>query len=574
MANYIVGIDFGAYAIRLVEVDTSGDPVVVTQDEERLPPGHEGYLAPRHERATDAESDEGGEEDEETSDDRTEEPAGASDRTHDTGDETVGAESATSATWIETLEALLDRHEFSPDTTFLTFLPQGRSMSIHLGVPFEDRDKVDDILPNLLEDRLPMPPSEIVYDFRIIEGDDEDEHQAVIGLGRRDDIGHFLDRLDEATFDPAVLGIPELMLRYVAGAAVPSDEVAAVLDLGHRTTRVVVLEEGNAVMARVVDTAGVDLADALAAEFDLSAEQAEQYKKNRATAIDPERAADREEEAVAKAVRRALRPLVRELRRNFQSLYAQSGVQLDHIYVCGGTSRVDHLSAYFEHEFGVPVAPLDLRSSIPWDVDGEPGKPESALALSMALQPIRDPSDTYLHNLRTGEFAYRGGPGLLGANTGRWIGIAAAAVVLFFGTLMAERYRLQSEAEALEQGLATQSQQLFGREVTDPALIQKLAAGEQGGDRAYVPEMSAYQLYFELMSRVSEDIELEINRMDVDTDRNVVQMAGITTDPQTVDRLVSDLEKLDCLKNIDKKPVRVKSENEARFQLEISSQCS
>lgn len=576
MANFIVGIDFGAYAIRLVEVDTSSDPVVVTQDEERLPPAHRGYLEPRNEEEaaagsaeeTEHDEDEGAPEDQPASEatpaDREGSPA-------DAGASEVDA----SAPWIDSLTTLLDRHEFSADTTFLTFLPQGRAISIHVDVPFDDHEKVDDILPNLLEDRLPMAPSEIVYDFRIIGGEDDEEHQAVVGLGRRDDIGTFLDRLQEASFDPAVLGIPELMLRYVAGAAVPSDETAAVLDVGHRTTRVAVLEEGAAVMARSLDTAGADVTRAIAREFDLSDEQAERYKKNRATAVDPDRIADPEEAAVAQAVRTALRPLVRELRRNFQSLYATSGVELDQIYVCGGTSRVDHFAAYFENQLGVPVGHLDLRASLPWNVDGEPGQPESALALSMALQPIRDASNTYLHNLRTDEFAYQGGPGILGENAGRWLALAAGVLVLFFGSLLTERYRLQAEAHALEKSLASQSQELFGREVTEPSLIQQLASGKTGSERAFVPEMSAYQLYFELMSRISEDIELQVNRIDVDTDRNIVQMAGVTTGPQTVDRLISDLEKLECLENVEQRgEVRVKSKDEARFQLEIQSKCS
>ena len=65
-----------------------------------------------------------------------------------------------------------------------------------------------------------------------------------------------------------------------------------------------------------------------------------------------------------------------------------------------------------------------------------------------------------------------------------------------------------------------------------------------------------------------------MDRLDVDIDRNIVQMAGVTSDPQTVDKLVTDLEKLDCIKAVNKKPVTVKSENEAEFRLEITSGCS
>jgi type IV pilus assembly protein PilM len=582
MADHIVGLDFGSRSIKMVVIDNSGEPVVVDYDSESLALDPDPYL-----RTPDGTSESGGDAEQSgEDDDATDSSAEASgdsregdspDAPADREGDDWEADFGPSHSWIETLDRLLSRHDFEQGTQFVTFLPEGRAISIHEQVPFPEPSKVKSILPNLLEDRLPLDPEHVVYDFELIVDEDEGEdaqHTAVVGLGRKRDIRRFLDHLEDSGVNPAVLGVPELMLRYLSDAALPRSETDAIVDIGHQFTRVIVLEDGEAVLAHSVEVGGWTVTRRIAQKFDISLEQAESYKRNRATVAPADRLQDREEEALSEAVRAALRPLVRDLRRNFQSLYANQRIQLDAIYLCGGSSQIDHLEEYLDEQFGVPVDPLPLESAVNYQLLEGEGAPESALALACALQPVEDRKEERLLNLRKGEFAYSGDSGLIRSVFSRWGAAAAVLLVLFFGTLFAEKYRLEAKADAMDQAVAEQTKELFGKPVTDSTVINNLASGQSGGQRAFVPEMSAYQLYFELMSRVSEDIELELDRVDVDIDRNIVQMSGTTTDPQTVDTIVTDLEQLECLSDINKKPVRVQNENEARFELEISSKCS
>ena len=582
MADHIVGLDFGSRSIKMVVIDNSGEPVVVDYDSESLALDPDPYLA-TSDATSESEGDgkqaggDGAASDQSAGADGDAGEADASDDADEREGDDWEADFGPSHSWIETLDRLLSRQDFEQGTQFVTFLPEGRAISIHEGVPFPEPSKVKSILPNLLEDRLPLDPQQVVYDFELIVDEDEGEdaqHTAVVGLGRKRDIRRFLDHLEDSGVNPAVLGVPELMLRYLSEATRPKAETDAIVDIGHQFTRVIVLEEGEAVLAHSVEVGGWTVTRRIAQKFDISLEQAESYKRNRATVAPPDRLGDREEEALSEAVRAALRPLIRDLRRNFQSLYANQRIQLDAIYLCGGSSQIDHLEDYLDEQFGVPVDPLPLESAVNYQLLEGEGAPESALALACALQPVQDRKQERLLNLRKGEFAYSGDSGLIRSVFSRWGAAAATLLVLFFGTLFAEKYRLEAKADAMDQAVAEQTKELFGKPVTDPTVIENLAGGQSGGQRAFVPEMSAYQLYFELMSRVSEDTELELDRVDFDIDRNIVQMSGTTTDPQTVDTIVSDLERLECLSDINKKPVRVQSENEARFELEISSKCS
>jgi len=585
MADYIVGLDFGSRAIKLVTIDNTDDPVVVDYDREPLTLDRDPYLERTQSDDSEATSeDQPDDESAEAPDSGAlEEPgesAGGPDEQTADPDEETGeweADFGPSQSWIETLDTLLARHEFEQGTRIVTFLPEERAISIHQEVPFAERSKVESILPNLLEDRLPLDPDEIVYDFELITSDDgggDEEHTAVVGIGRNDDIRTFLDRLADSQLNPAVLGIPELLMRYLAEATIPFGETSAVVDIGHQFTRVVVLHDGEPVIARSLQAGGWTVTKRIAQRFDISLEQAERYKKNRATVAPPEQARDREEEALSQTVRGALQPLVRDLRRNFQSLYANRRIELDNVYLSGGSSRIDALETYLHDQLSIPVESLPLETAAGYQIIEGEGDPETALAVAAALQPVRDRSKKRLHDLRKGEFAYSGHSSYVRSQITRWGAVAALLVALFFGTLFAKKYRLEAQAQAMDRAVAQQTRQLFGQEVTDPEIVNNIVKGEGSSQRAFVPEMSAYQLFYELTERISQDIDLQLERIDVDIDRNIVQMSGTTTDPQTVDRLATDIEQLDCIEDVSKKPVRVQSENEARFQLEISSGCS
>lgn len=585
MAKRTVGLDFGSRSIKLLELDT-GELTVETFDEEMLPltglsylPDKNGeFLREQRQEQPAAGQQDGEGRDADAEGQEGDNAAGQPGETESAGPAEPPTMGSDRAPWIEALETLLDRHEFDEDTTFVSFLPDGRAISVHEDVPFPDPSKVKSILPSLLEDRLPMDPEEIVYDFKILGEEDEEsedqEYAAVVGIGRKRDLRFFLDRLRDSGVNPRHLGLPELMHRYTLEAITgPREGTAALVDLGHRFTRVLVLDEGDPVLARCFQFGGWDLTRAIAEEFDATYEQAENYKE-RAAIYGSGEAPDQRAAAVSEIIQRELRSLTRDLRRNFQSLYASDRVRIETLHICGGTSRIGNIEHHLADQFGVEVRRLPLKSTVDYGIVPGEVEPKTALALGLALQPARDRSGKRLLDLRKGEFAYSGRSSFLQGQMVKFGAVAAALFVLFLGTLYAKKYELTAKEEAMKSAVSQRTKDLFGRSITEPDLIKRAVSGKGGKKRAFVPEMSAYQLYYQLMSNVSEDIKLEMDRLDVDIERNIIQMSGITKNPQMVDRLTSDFEKLDCLNEINTKPVKVQGENRAQFRLEINSGCS
>ncbi|QDG50117.1 hypothetical protein FIV42_05020 [Persicimonas caeni] len=604
MANHIIGLDFGTHSIKLVRIERGRDPQVIGYDEEPLPrlnerpapagnateagdefedaptqvrhrddvagaqgedggpppmPGGPETEAPQNEAAGD---DHFGPEDDEPTDDAQSDDEHAD----DTG------------RWEAALDRLIERGAFDDDGLVVTFLPNGQAMSIHQPVPFAERSKVENILPHMLNDRLPVDPSKVVYDFQLIESTVEEGAEAVVGFARKEQVGEFLGELKRQHVDPAVLGIPELLLTYALERCAPVDEgTYAVVDIGHEYTRVLVLHQREPAVARSVQFGGHNLTKAIAERFDSTYEQAENLKENHAKILGPEDAPSGNQRLVSDALEQSLKPFVRDLRRTFQSLYARTRIKIDEIYVCGGTSKLGNLPEFMSREFGVPVRrfPIDRIPGMPLQPGDEVSKAPLAMAASAALQQIDGRDEERLIDLRKDEFTYRGKSSYLRSQMVKYGAAAAVLLFLLVGMLFSQKIQMEAQRDAMRAALTQQTTKLFGEPVYTNDKIKKRLTGESSSKKGYIPEMSAYQLYYELASNISQDIDLTISRFEVDVDRNVAQVYGETTSPQAVEQLMDNMRQLECLKDVRQEgELKIKGDSEVDFHLHISSECS
>lgn len=605
MANQIIGLDFGTHSIKLVRIERGREPRVVGYDEEPLPRVQEQSPAAQPAAQPDGPADAAGFDDAPTQvrrrediagADRAGDEAGATEKFGPTDAEPAGqpageqpaegpsvegsADDAddSAAPWEIALDRLIDRGAFDDDALVVTFLPNGKAMSIRQEVPFTEREKVQNILPHMLDDRLPVDPSQVIYDFQLVDSTVEEGAEAVVGFARRDQVGDFLLDLKDHRIDPAVLGIPELLLTYALERCAPTDAgTYAVVDIGHEYTRVLVLDQRQPTVARSVQFGGKQLTEAIAERFNGTFEQAENLKENRAAIMGPDDAPTDNQRILSECLTDALRPFVRDLRRTFQSLYARSRIKIDEIFVCGGTSLLGNLPEHLSQEFGVPVTPFPIDRVPGMDLATGGGRDDVKLTLaaSAALQQLDGRDEERLIDLRKGEFAYRGKSSYLRSQMVKY---GAAAAILFFllvGMLFTQKTQMEAQRDAMRAALRQQTTKLFGEPVYQNAKIQARLAGEGQTEKAYVPRISAYELYYKLASHISSDIKLDIDRFEIDVDRNVAQIYGETESPQSVERLMDDLRKVDCLKDVRQEgELRIKSDTQVDFHLHVSSECS
>lgn len=598
MANHIIGLDFGTHSIKLVRIERGRDPQVIGYDEEPLPrfnerpapagdaiqagntsqAGDEFENAPTQVRHRDdlegapREGDIGEQDGERFGPSEEQAPA------DDSADADMQADADGQQPWEDALDRLIERGVFDDDGLVVTFLPNGQAMSIHQPVPFAERSKVENILPHMLNDRLPVDPAKVVYDFQLIDSTVEEGAEAVVGFARKEQVGAFLSELKGHHIDPAVLGIPELLLTYALERCAPVDQgTYAVVDIGHEYTRVLVLHKREPTVARSVQFGGHNLTKAIAERFDSTYEQAENLKENHAVIVGPEDAPTDNQRILSDTLERSLKPFVRDLRRTFQSLYARSRIEIDEIFVCGGTSGLGNLTEYLSREFGVPVRrfPVDGVPGMALQTGDEASHARLTMAASAALQQIDGRDEERLIDLRKGEFTYRGKSSYLRSQMVKYGAAAAVLLFLLVGMLFSEKIQMEAQRDAMRAALTQQTTKLFGEPVYTQDDIRNRLTGEGSTKKGYLPDMSAYQLYYELASNISKDLDLTISRFEVDVDRNVAQVYGETTSPQAVEQLMDNMRKLECLKDVRQEgELKIKGDSEVDFHLHISSECS
>lgn len=578
MPQQIIGVDLGTYTIKAVILTTKPKLQWVAYDEEPVLAPIVGAAAataataaaPAAE-AADAEAQ--GDQEETQSAEAPQAPEPEGDATSAAAEE-QSLEQALEP-WIAALERLMARMELNFAEDLVTFVPANRAMTIQLReLPFGERKDLMKILPGLLMDRLPLPMDKVIYEFRPLSRS-ATQHEALVAFARRDQLRTTLDELALGQVDPRQLTLPEWSLEMAAMAAIaqPQEKTFAVLDLGHEHTRVIVMERGKPVMARTIKFGGKQVEQAIAQRFKIPVEEAHKIKHHSGAIFEPGQTEDASLAAMSEAITRAFMPIVRDMRRTFQALYASDRTQLEAIYLCGGTSQLRQLPRFLSQEFGVEVSMLPLER-----LELDPSLPEGTrrslvMAYSLALMLSDDAKNSTL-NLRLGPFAYKGRSSYVRAQAIKYGVIAGVLLGLLLSALWMQQRDLNARRDAMRASVGKQTKLVLGTSVYDKKTLDRIIDAEAGATTSIAPKMSAYKLTYEIISRVSEGTKLELQRLEVDVGRNLIQVYGTTTTPQAVDKLVSDLEQLRCLDEIRKDKLKVKNENEATFELQIKSGCS
>lgn len=460
--------------------------------------------------------------------------------------------------WLDALSRLIDRMALDEDAIAIG-LPGTHAVTLQVDVPFAERSKAASVLPHLLMDRLPVGINEVVWDFQMQANGDQNE--AYVGFSKKSVVRDFLAQLKSVGVDPQRLLVPENALSFALRASGQMTENVALLDIGHEHTRIVVQGTNRVALARTIKIAGKNITQAIAKMFKVPADEAERIKHQYAAVVSASDAPNDQMKLMSDAVVSVGRNLVREVRRSLQGLYASDRIEVATIYITGGTAAIRGLDRYLEGELGIPVKRLK--------------QPHEGSAVANGLLLSHDEKfNSSILNLRQGDFSYRG----RSAFVRRQMFIFAAAAALLIGALglvlILQKQAYEARRDAMRATLQTQTMSVFGQKLTKKKDIERIIGGGESEIASFVPKISAFELMHMITTKVSPDIEMKLSRFEVDIDRKVIQIMGETTDAQAVDRIVSDLEAIECLKSIKKDKLKVKTDGKADFELQIASECS
>lgn len=481
---------------------------------------------------------------------------------------------------------LLERRGLKEET-LMCALPADYVSTVSLEFPFNQPKKIEQVLPFQVEEIIPFDIEDVVHDYQIVQNDTETGAcRVVVAYVKRELLEQFISTLNEHGVDPKVVSLGGMVYYNLYDVVIGEGMTApvAILDLGHAHSELTIFDGGMPVAVRIVPGGGLDVTNALAAGFHVSPEEAEEGKLREGfvdsgggdTQVDYSVEHGESRRAlIGRICRKAITPVIREVRRSLLAHFEETGHGIARLYVTGGGSRLQGLTDLLAHNLGVPVerlAPLEVPfNRLP--PAGEEVNAYAGKALAVSLRAFNRAHQSQI-NFRKGQYVYTGDFGFL---RGRMISLAASValiVVLAAAVAITKKRLLEAERLTLAAEVKAISTAVVGQETEDAERVLALMNAAEQSETRLIPEISAFEIFFELSSRIGSDITVDVDRMTIDIDNKRVEVDGKTGSGGDVERIVESMESYRCLKNrVNKERVEKAVDDRTKFQLRANSGC-
>ena len=438
----------------------------------------------------------------------------------------------------------------SPDTVTVA-VPGAAAASHVVTLPFTDPRRIEQTIAFEVEGQIPFELSEVAWDWQPMTTRDG-KSELYVGVVRKDELAGLLAALAPAGVDPRVV-IPAapayaslLGLELLAAEPVPTAETptpaTAILDVGQERTNVCVVVAGTCEAARSFAFGSAHVARALARELAIPEPDAALLLASELEGVAPPEplAALAAEPRAGEALRRALSPLVRELRATLRAWRARGPARpVGGLLLAGGLGRLPGLPELLGPEVEGPISPLALTGPT---AEGIPARevPAYALALSLALRlGGRSPR----LNLRRGDLAYTRDFEHLKGRLVR-LGIQALLVVILAVVAAGvQAWALGRQEAALDKALCEAEQKILGKCIDNYEIAVQTLRG-RGTPTAAIPKVTAVEVLAELTAKLPEGVPMRFDRVEITRDK--LHLQGTTEAAENVDKLVGALRSSRC----------------------------
>ena len=444
----------------------------------------------------------------------------------------------------------------------------GSSVATHpVTLPFHDAKRIEAALPFEVEGELPVELTEVLFDYQP-GGSGEAASNLLVGVVRKDELRQLVALLAEAGFDPRRVTHPALAYRalFVGRAqalAVEREQLVALVDVGHRRTTMAVGHPGEGlVYARVVPGGGAEVTAALSREFGVSLADAEVWKERDAT-LAP--GGGEEHERARAAIRRALRPVVREVRATLKAAATRDHRPVGRLLLAGGTAQLPGLAEAWTEELELPAASLAPAG----EAEARPelrtrGAQAWALAVTGAVRGER-------FNFRRGELAFTGELDWLRRRLPQLAAFAAVLLALLVTFGIVRSALLGRREAAVDARLCELTRRVLGTCERNYDRALNLLRGKES-PAAALPKLSATSLLAEVAARIPAEVPVTLDQLTVDLDR--VTLRGETDNAKSIDRVQEALKSYRCFRDVKEGRVeRTKDGAHVSFVLDVQVEC-
>jgi type IV pilus assembly protein PilM len=235
------------------------------------------------------------------------------------------------------------------------------------------------------EQHVPFDIKSVELDFQILNPSEQGLRMEVLLVAaKRELVDNKVGLLVDAGLNPAVIDVDAFALHNAFEHNYPEamQGIVALVNIGHETTNVNILEDGVPILTRDIPFGSRKLRESLQRERGLTAEQAEDVVQGRERFLDLASVVDSSADEVAVGIERASAFLMTR----------QSGEGLGRVYLSGGGSRIPGMVAALGHRMSVETHVVNPFERVPVRPDATSGvnldevAPMLLLSLGLALR--------------------------------------------------------------------------------------------------------------------------------------------------------------------------------------------
>jgi len=235
------------------------------------------------------------------------------------------------------------------------------------------------------EQHVPFDIKSVELDFQILDPHDDGlQMEVLLVAAKRELVDNKIGLLQDAGVDPGIIDVGAFALHNAFEHNYPDaqDGIVALVNVGHETTNVNILEDGVPILTRDIPFGSRRLREDLQRERGLTAEQAEDVVQAREDLDDLERFVDSSADEVAVGIERAGAFLMTR----------EDGDTLGKIFLSGGGARIPGMVAALGERMNVETYQVNPFERVPVSPEAAPdfsideAAPMLLLPLGLALR--------------------------------------------------------------------------------------------------------------------------------------------------------------------------------------------
>lgn len=301
------------------------------------------------------------------------------------------------------LEKMFTDQVFSPDIVSVS-LPGHLLSSRIIEFPFSNAKKVGQMIEFELESHIPFPVEEVFSDFHVLKTSSDEDSQILCVYTPEESLSKYLDQLSQAGIDPKYFGAEFIDYAAIAQVAmVPNEGFYALLDIGHNSSNLVIMEGRELRYVRSIGIAGFHFTRAIQRAFNLNYEKAESLKLSRGKLYIRENESDH----VSRILHKAALELVSNIKQTVlaaKKIYPNFNISA--FYCSGGSCKMLGLLDFLSFHLRTNVFELDCLNYVNHQFeDVDEVNVVIAQVLAEAVRPIYYNRLPRI-NFRKGAYAY------------------------------------------------------------------------------------------------------------------------------------------------------------------------